>query len=67
MQVADAKLSTEAGSPQKEIDNRDHCSICRKGGELLCCDHCPKSFHTKCLKIKPSELPENEWFCPKCL
>jgi hypothetical protein len=45
--------------------NRDSCSICRDGGELILCDRCPKSFHVDCLKIK--DIPEGSWYCPGCL
>ena len=32
--------------------NRELCSICRDGGNLLLCDYCPRSFHIECLKLK---------------
>lgn len=30
------------------IENEDFCAVCLNGGELLCCDHCPKVFHLSC-------------------
>ena len=51
----------------KEKKNRDTCSICRNGGDLLLCDRCPKSFHLECLKLKESLIPEGNWYCPTCV
>ncbi len=28
--------------------NHDSCDSCREGGDLLCCDRCPASFHLQC-------------------
>lgn len=28
-----------------EDRNRWYCNICKRGGELLCCDRCPRAFH----------------------
>ena len=46
--------------------NRELCSICRDGGNLLLCDNCPRSFHIECLKIKEENIPEDNWYCPIC-
>uniref|UniRef100_A0A4W5MV00 RING-type E3 ubiquitin transferase n=1 Tax=Hucho hucho TaxID=62062 RepID=A0A4W5MV00_9TELE len=51
----------------KEDDpNEDWCAVCNNGGELLCCDRCPKVFHITChiptLKCSPS----GEWMCTFC-
>lgn len=49
-----------------EDGNVDFCQICKASGGLICCDHCPRAFHEKCLDIKKSDLPE-KWECPKCV
>jgi hypothetical protein len=60
--------STSKDNMKKEgVKNRDSCSICKNGGDLLLCDRCPKSFHIGCLKLKPSDIPEGEWYCPTCM
>lgn len=36
--------------PQEDspIENEDFCAVCLNGGELLCCDYCPKVYHLSC-------------------
>ncbi|KAK9079325.1 hypothetical protein SSX86_000996 [Deinandra increscens subsp. villosa] len=45
--------------------NDDMCGVCRKGGDLLLCDGCPRSFHKECIIFKPKDLFE-KWFCKYC-
>ena len=47
----------------------DFCNICRKVGNLICCDCCPRAFHSEC--ISPGELQQDisetvKWECPCC-
>lgn len=32
----------------EEDPNEDWCAVCQNGGELLCCDKCPKVYHLTC-------------------
>lgn len=44
-----------------------YCMKCQDGGDLLCCDGCPASYHPACLGILPPNSDGREWFCEACL
>ena len=47
-------------------DWSDYCAEChRRAGALLCCDHCPRSYHLGCLGYR--SMPNGEWSCPGCV
>uniref|UniRef100_A0A8C0V8N1 Tripartite motif containing 66 n=1 Tax=Cyanistes caeruleus TaxID=156563 RepID=A0A8C0V8N1_CYACU len=48
------------------IENEDFCAVCLNGGELLCCDHCPKVFHLSCHVPALLSFPVGEWVCSLC-
>ncbi|XP_073506606.1 transcription intermediary factor 1-alpha isoform X3 [Phyllobates terribilis] len=58
---------TESGGGGKEDDpNEDWCAVCQNGGELLCCEKCPKVFHLSCHVPTLMNFPSGEWFCTFC-
>ncbi|TRZ03681.1 hypothetical protein DNTS_033761 [Danionella cerebrum] len=54
-------------TPEADDDpNEDWCAVCQNGGELLCCDKCPKVFHLGCHIPALTCSPSGEWFCTFC-
>jgi len=52
-QQQEAATATGAGAGEKRAGpeddpNEDWCAVCQNGGELLCCDKCPKVYHLAC-------------------
>ncbi|KAM5281206.1 autoimmune regulator [Ctenodactylus gundi] len=56
-----------AGEPTLQQKNEDECAVCRDGGELICCDGCPRAFHLACLSPPLREIPSGTWRCCCCL
>uniref|UniRef100_A0A8D3B891 RING-type E3 ubiquitin transferase n=1 Tax=Scophthalmus maximus TaxID=52904 RepID=A0A8D3B891_SCOMX len=57
---------SEKRAEPEEDPNEDWCAVCQNGGELLCCDKCPKVFHLSCHIPTLHESPSGEWFCSFC-
>lgn len=57
-------LAAGAGDP-----NEDWCAVCMDGGELMCCDKCPKVFHQYCHIPTIEKLPDETetWQCLLCV
>ncbi|XP_049641591.1 autoimmune regulator [Suncus etruscus] len=55
------------GEPSLHQKNEDECAVCRDGGELLCCDGCPRAFHLACLSPPLRGIPSGTWRCAGCL
>ncbi|XP_008148713.2 transcription intermediary factor 1-alpha isoform X3 [Eptesicus fuscus] len=64
---ASQKSPLHVGETRKEDDpNEDWCAVCQNGGELLCCDKCPKVFHLSCHVPTLANFPSGEWICTFC-
>ncbi|GAA6086361.1 autoimmune regulator [Tachysurus ichikawai] len=46
--------------------NDDECAVCKDGGELICCDGCPRAFHLTCLVPPLTSIPSGSWRCGLC-
>ncbi|XP_016408561.1 uncharacterized protein LOC107740602 isoform X2 [Sinocyclocheilus rhinocerous] len=48
-------------------NNDDECYVCRSEGDLVCCDECPRAFHSHChLPTADGDSP-GEWICTLCV
>ncbi|XP_062988448.1 autoimmune regulator [Elgaria multicarinata webbii] len=59
-------IPSHVADPAPHQKNDDECAICRDGGELICCDGCPKAFHLACLVPPLTEIPSGTWRCDSC-
>ncbi|KAI4322361.1 hypothetical protein L6164_022064 [Bauhinia variegata] len=46
--------------------NCDECRLCGMDGTLLCCDGCPSAYHSRCIGVMKTFIPEGPWYCPEC-
>lgn len=63
---ANEKETTSEQAPAIKVGNMEICRLCGDGGELLCCDSCPSSYHTYCLVPALKDVPDGDWHCPRC-
>ena len=49
-----------------DIFNQDNCVVCQVGGDLICCDSCPGSYHRQCIGLDSNTALPEKWLCPEC-
>ncbi|XP_052763321.1 protein kinase C-binding protein 1-like isoform X2 [Mya arenaria] len=57
------KIGRNNGSGQDNC-NDYFCWLCHKEGTLVCCELCPRVYHSRCLGL--SEALPQDWVCPEC-
>jgi len=63
--VASAPTGPDRQLAGRDYDHENHCLRCWDGGELVCCDFCPASYHIGCLGLKSDKcLPKMGYSCP---
>uniref|UniRef100_A0A087XQI7 Tripartite motif containing 66 n=1 Tax=Poecilia formosa TaxID=48698 RepID=A0A087XQI7_POEFO len=60
------KTSNQRKQDVDEMESEDFCAVCLIGGELLCCDRCPKVFHLSCHVPPLLSFPTGDWVCSVC-
>uniref|UniRef100_A0A672M785 Nuclear body protein SP140-like protein n=1 Tax=Sinocyclocheilus grahami TaxID=75366 RepID=A0A672M785_SINGR len=54
--------------PDQNLLNDDMCFVCNSDGELVCCDDCPRAFHSRChLPAPGADSPGSQWSCTFCV
>ncbi|XP_062271641.1 tripartite motif-containing protein 66 [Scomber scombrus] len=64
LQIGTEEVQSEQDSA--EMESEDFCAVCLIGGDLLCCDRCPKVFHLSCHIPSLLSFPSGDWVCSLC-
>ncbi|XP_078661847.1 E3 ubiquitin-protein ligase TRIM33-like [Branchiostoma floridae x Branchiostoma belcheri] len=65
--AADALAAMDAAPTHNPDDpNEDWCAVCHNGGDLLCCDTCPKVYHLNCHVPNIPAMPSGDFMCTLC-
>jgi hypothetical protein len=67
MEVDEQSSDEEEEEVQNVVRERDwdnNCFVCKKGGDLMCCEHCTHVAHQRCVGLKKEP---SEWNCEDCL
>ncbi|XP_072171683.1 bromodomain adjacent to zinc finger domain protein 1A-like isoform X2 [Diadema setosum] len=62
----DVSEEEEEDSDEEGNEHDNVCTRCRHGGQLVCCDTCPKAFHMECCKPVLRKVPRGQWECEDC-
>lgn len=59
-------LANSKRAKRAAINSQGHCQVCLDGGNIVCCQGCPRSYHMKCLDTEfQSKALGSMFFCPQ--
>ncbi|RZC39906.1 nucleosome-remodeling factor subunit NURF301, partial [Asbolus verrucosus] len=61
-----SEIEDELGLSEIPMHYDDHCRVCHKLGDLLCCETCPAVYHLECVDPPLVNVPEEDWQCGIC-
>jgi len=68
--LTDSLLSTNIAreniTMEGAIKYDDHCRVCHRVGDLLCCETCSATFHLACVDPPLVGIPTEDWICAVC-
>ena len=44
-----------------------HSKECTPKNDIVCCDHCDRGWHQRCIRMVRLPLPSDDWYCHECL
>jgi hypothetical protein len=52
------------GKRKEKEEWDDYCFICAEGGNLMCCERCPRTVHPQCIGL--ARAPKGDFWCFYC-
>uniref|UniRef100_A0A671R2X4 Nuclear body protein SP140-like protein n=1 Tax=Sinocyclocheilus anshuiensis TaxID=1608454 RepID=A0A671R2X4_9TELE len=67
LQPHTANCDCEICQEPDQNQNDDVCFVCPSEGDLVCCDECPRAFHSHCHLPSVHEDSPGQWSCTFCV
>ena len=63
-EVDEASQANESEEEEQDFSWEEYCYVCQDGGNVMCCEECPKVAHYGCVGFKTA--PKGDWWCKDC-
>jgi len=64
MSSSDESSSFDEEQSKRDDEWDDECYVCKKDGDVMCCETCTRVCHLKCTDLRTK--PTGEWYCSAC-